>query len=237
MSAEEWDYPFSQEQVAAWKKEYGQNNVHLVEGFDEELFVVRGFGRKEFKALAGGDFRNEDDLEDQFVERAILFPSLTITKIREKEGGFSSQLFEKIMQVSNVDANRQVVPLELPSEAKELKELDPAASDIFKTSKITSQDIGQWKTNWRKLYYEVLEDKIFVYHGLRRKDYEKFREGQRNGEHYGPASEEALVESGVLYPFKMEGDTDEYLHGTISHLSNLIYAASGFGSTTTVQKL
>ncbi len=237
MSEGSWDYPFSKKQVDAWKKDYGENNIHLVKGFDKELYVVRGFGRAEFKALAGGEFRNEDDLEDQFVERALLFPEMTITKIREREGGLSSQLFEKIMVISNVDANRQVNPLELPKDLTNIIEEGEEPAKLLKASGITEEDVAQWKTAWRKLYYEVMEDTLFIYHGLRRKDYEKFRESQRNGEHYGPASEEALVESGILFPFKMEAESDDNLHGTISHLSNLIYAASGFGTTTTVQKL
>jgi hypothetical protein len=234
---DDWDYPFSRAQVDAWKGEYGQDNIHLVKGFDDEVFVVRGFGREEFQDIAKSEFRNEDDVEDQYVLKGLLYPEISISDLRDREGGFSSQLFEKMMYISNVDAQRQDIPTALPKDMKELEEADPEALKLLKDSDVKNEDISQWFGAWKKLYYDVMEDKLFVYHGLRRKDYEKFRDGQRNGEHAGPASEEEMVETGTLYPFKIKALSNDYLHGTISRLSNLIYAASGFGTTTTVEKL
>ena len=65
----EWNYPFTKENLRAWKSEFGPNNIHLVkvairEG-DQSVFVVRGLGRKEFIDLRSGEYRNNEAFEDE----------------------------------------------------------------------------------------------------------------------------------------------------------------------------
>ena len=222
-----WSYPFSKADVAAWKNEYGEDNIHLVELEEGNLYVMRGMFRKEFLTLQQSDFRNEEDLEDNFVHRACLYPQLNIMTLREDMAATSNRLFERLVQISNVDAQR----------TKEIVEL----TEKNLPANIDKADYQGWKGRVKgsKIYIVEFESKNFVYKGLKRSEYEKFRNKQREEGINQHDSENEVCTLATLFPIPKEFDpnSDDYLYGTIGSLSLMIMKVSGFGSTSVVTKL
>jgi len=177
--------------------------------------------------LQNGKYRNEEDLEDNFVLEALLYPDITQTDLRNKMAALSNRLFERIVEVSNVDAGRELEPVELTE--KNLPE------------SVTADDYRAWKGRIKgaKLYLVEFEGQQFVYKGLRRSEYEKFRDGQREDGKTQHDSENEVCTLGIVYPFVKEFDptSNDYLYGTIGSLAVMIMKVSGFGATSTVTKL
>lgn len=223
----EWVYPFAESEVAAWKQQYGTDNIHLVMPDEGGHYVIRGLYRKEFMDLQNSKFRNEEDLEDKFVLQAMLHPALTEMALRESQAALANRLFEKLVEVSNVDAHK----------TKEVVEL----TEKNMLAEVKKDDLAAWKARHKgaKFYITEFEGKSFIYRGLRRNEYEKFRDAQREEGKNQIASENEIASLGVVFPmpkdFSPEGNT--YLYGTISSLAVMIMKASGFGGNSTVTKL
>jgi len=228
----EWDLPFSEAQVAAWKEKYGDGRIHLAT-HNSDMYVIRSLSRAEFQEISKRDFKNEDELENTYVHETLLYPELTLVALREKPGGLIPSLFEKLMEVSNVQGERPYIPQEFKVDGP----IPEPVQALIKTADITAKDLAQWIGMNKKIYVEITEGKLFFYKGLRRSDFEKYKDAHRKGEFYGPGSEEEMVRRGVIYPYNIEPLSDTYLHGTITTLSNLVYAASGFNANTSVRAL
>lgn len=237
VDSSDWSHAFTKEQVAAWKKEFG-DIIHSVNIGDNE-YVVRGLGRKEFQTLSDVEFRNDEHMEDTFVKAALLFPQMTEMDLRSEVGGLSNSLFETIMANSNMEAWKDKTDLRLPKDLQELPgELHERLVKTMSSGELSEKDINAWFTKeGSNLYITEFESKIFIYKGLRRSDYEKYREEQRKGKYQGPDAEEEICRRGIIYPFKMEPSSDSYLHGTISSLALMVMKVSGFGATKEVVKL
>lgn len=223
----EWSFPFSQTDVAGWKEVHGQNNIHLVTTEEDEYYVIRGLYRKEFMDLNNGKFRNEEDLEDQFVLAGLLYPQMTQVSLREAPAALSNRLFEKLVEISNVDAHKN-------------KEITEITGDKLPEG-IKKDDFNAWKARHKntKFYVTEFEGQTFIYKGLRRNEYEKFREGQREEGKNQIASENEICTLGIVNPVPKDFDPsgNNYLYGTIASLAIMIMKASGFGNTSTVTKL
>lgn len=223
-----WSFPFTQAEVAGWKQQFGKDNIHLVTTDEGNHYVLRGLYRKEFMDLqTGGKFRNEEDLEDQFVLASLLFPQITQVQLREDMAALSNRLFERLVEVSNVDAHK----------TKEIVEL----TDKNVPADIKKEDLLAWKARHKntKFYVTEYEGKTFIYRGLRRNEYEKFRDGQREEGKNQIASENEVATLGVVYPVPKDFDPsgNNYLYGTIASLAVMIMKVSGFGAASTVTKL
>lgn len=225
--ATEWALPFTQAEVSAWKKSYGENNVHLVTTEEDDHYVIRGLYRKEFMDMQNGKFRNEEDLEDQYVLQALLYPQMTHMSLRDAPAALSNRLFERLVEVSNVDAHK----------AKEITEvtLDKLPEGVKK------EDFNAWKARHKntKFYVTEFEGNTYIYKGLRRNEYEKFRESQREEGKNQIASENEICSLGIVYPIPKDLDIagNSMLYGTVSSLAIMIMKASGFGNSSTVTKL
>jgi len=222
-----WGFPFSKAHVDGWKARYGKDNVHLVEDSKGNPYVIRGLFRKEFLDKQQSKFRNEEDLEDQFVLEALLYPELSHIELRNKFAALSNQLFERLVEVSNVDASRD-------------KEPEVLTEDSL-PEEISNQDFVAWKNFNRgaDLYIVKFEGRNFVYKGLRRSEYEKFRDAQRQDNKGQNHSENEVCSLGIVFPLPKDFDptSNDYLYGTISSLAVMIMKVSGFGAATKITKL
>ena len=231
-----WPHPFSERDVESWKATYG-DRVHLVEGIKGETYVVRGLSRAEFKTIVAQEVKSNEDLENLFVRTATLYPIISELSIMDMQGGTVQKLFQGIMTASDVDllGETVAVPVAFPNDP--VTELTDVELSILEGSDIKNEDVGHWFGTHGAVYFVVLEGIFFAYHGVKRKHLETYRSEQREGKHVGATSEDVFVESAVLYPYRFTANSDEVLHGIVTKLHDLVLAASGFNSTTTVTKL
>jgi hypothetical protein len=218
--------------VDGWKASFGDTNVHLAKDGKED-YIFRGLGRLEFRNLSEDEFRNEDELENAFVLASVLWPAITAVDVREKLGGFVPNMFEAVMNASNVMPNFEPEPTELDL----TKDLPESVEALFSEADIREEDLRQWFGRHNKVYYVILEGKLFVYRGLRRSEFEQHKEEQRNQEHFGPKSEEVLVSKGLLYPYRFEPLSNDVLFGTVTLLYKLVNSASGYNDKMVVTTL
>ena len=88
-------------------------------------------------------------------------------------------------------------------------------------------------------YIDYIDDQLFIYHGLRRKDYDLFRDQQREGKFEFRGAEEEICRLGIEYPMKKDFDPSSktFVYGMASLLSILVMKASGFNKQVSVKKL
>ena len=224
----EWQFPFSEADVASWKAQYGE--VHLVENENDQMFVMRGLGRQEFQTMQNGDYRNEQDYEDQHVLSSLLFPQFTLLNIRSLDAGDVKNLFDRIAIISNVGAAEEI----------EAVEFDPAKHGKFLEG-TDKKDWGAWMAaaKGRKLFYCTLEGKHFIYKNLSRSQYDNYRTKIQKDGASTEQAENAVCKEALVYPMPKDFDPegDNYLYGTISSLALLVMKQSGFGKAIRVTKL
>lgn len=232
----DWEYPFSEAEVEAWKKEH--KNLTVVE-FGDDYFVIRGIGREEYKGL-DIQYKEEEEVEETLASRGTVYPEMSTVELRDKDAALCSTLSRQIRIATNEGKDEELTPFEIP---EKLSSLPKNYHDLLKSTvdneNLTLDDLKIWRSQGRKLYIEELEDQVFIYRGLRRKDFDKWRKGQRDGKHQGNDSEDEVVREGILYPLKKDLDVkgNNYLYGTISTLAVLVMAASGFNTEPAVTKL
>lgn len=237
----DWDYPFSKEEVAAWKHTHGDSNVHLVL-VEDEPYVVRGLGRAEFQELSEIEFRSDEHMEDEFSRASLLYPQLGEVELRNLPGGVTNNLFETVMEKSNIEAWRDKEISKFTTKWRE--DLSEGEVELIETKlssgDITDDDIKGIIVNPKNrglVHVTEFEGELIFYKGLNRADFEKLRSEQRDGKYQGPASEEELCNRCIIFPFKFTAASDQWLHGTISSLSLMIMRVSGFGATKEVVTL
>jgi hypothetical protein len=234
----DWDYPFSEAEVEGWKKEH--KNLSVVE-YSDEYYVVRGIGREEYKGL-DIQFKEEEEIEEILASRGTIYPEMSTVELRDKDAALCSTLSRQIRIATNEGKDEELAPFEIPEKLSSLpKNYNTLLKEAIdsETEDLTLDDLKLWRKQGRKLYIEELEGKLFIYRGLRRKDFDRWRKGQRNGQHQGNDSEDEVVKEGVLFPLKkdlaLKGN--DFLYGTISTLAVLVMAASGFNTEPSVTKL
>lgn len=236
----DWEYPFSQDDVKEWKDQHGPLNVHLVL-VEDEPYVVRGLKRAEFQDLSETEFRNDEHMEDTFVHAALLYPQMNEVDLRNLPGGVSNNLFDSIMEKSNIEAwrDKEILKLDKDSTKMEPQAADLVSAEIDKGDLKDADILGILNNpkNGKNVYVTEFEGKLFIYKGLSRSEFERFRTQQREGKYQGPASEEEICERCILYPSKLDTTGDSLLTGTVSSLSLLIMRVSGFGAAKEVVTL
>lgn len=237
----DWKHPFSQTDVAGWKTKHGSNNVYAVK-LGKDSYVIRGLGRSEFQEIAAGAYRSEDEMEESIVLNALLYPNMTLMDLRTKPAGVVASLLDYVSKASNIDTARDnnMEPVEMPKNIAECPTIfKDKITKAIESKEISAEDIGGWFTKYGTLYMNIVEDKLFVFRSVSRKEHEKFKTGVKEGATPVFTAEEDLVQLAILYPIpgKFTAKSDAYLHGTISIVSQLVYKASGFSSAVDVVQL
>ena len=241
MSAEaEWDYPFSEDQVEAWKSSHG--NIYVLDDLLDEPVVIRAMGRDEYYNLSL-DAKTPEQEDEEMAVKVLLYPEMTQTELREGIAGLATQIHTKFRDVCHgiPEDNEMVEPFEMPKDLSELpKEIQEVVKGHIENGDFSMKDIQGWATRTKsKLYIDYIDDQLFIYHGLRRKDYDMFRDQQREGKFEFRGAEEEICKLGIEFPIKKDYDPNnaQYVYGLTSLLSVLIMKASGFNKQVSVKKL
>jgi len=236
-----WDLPVSKEQIDAWKAEH--HHVYAVgDLLDDQTVILRGMSRAEYKTLDFPDVKTKEEEDEAIAYKVLLWPELTKTQIREEQAAFATLVHNKFKELchGNPEDNDNIEPLRLTSNLDDLDEFIAAPiKAAMEKGEITSKDLIAFHSMHGKLYVDIIDDQLFIYHGLRRKQYDQWRAGQREGKYTGTTAEDEICKSGVVFPLVKDFNVDDpkYLYGTISLLAMLIMKASGFNKQPVVTKL
>ena len=98
----------TQEQIAQWKKQYGEENIYRAT-IAGKVFIYKCLFRNEFKSIAkqGSTIMNPVDsnifMEEQNVVLGVIHPKISPTNIDTYPAGTISRLSELIMEASGFD--------------------------------------------------------------------------------------------------------------------------------------
>jgi hypothetical protein len=236
----EWEYPFSQEQVEAWKASHG--NIYVLDDLLDEPVVIRGMDRDEYysQTLSAKTPEQEDE---EMALKILLYPEMSQSDLREADAGLATQVHTKFRDVCHgiPEDNEMIEPAELPKDLAELpEEVQEVVEAHIENGDFSMKDVQSWaKRTKSKLYIDYIDDQLFIYHGLRRKDYDLFRDQQREGKFEFRGAEEEICRLGIEYPMKKDFDPSSktFVYGMASLLSILVMKASGFNKQVSVKKL
>lgn len=77
--------------------------VHVIMFDDDRMVIIRPLKRieyKNFKDLQAKQKLSNDDLEEQIVQRCLVFPKLDTASFNQLEGGLVSSIYKEIMETS-----------------------------------------------------------------------------------------------------------------------------------------
>jgi hypothetical protein len=98
----------TQEQIAQWKKQYGEDNIYKAV-INDNTYIYKCLFRAEFKSIAkqGSNIMNPVDsnifMEEQNVILGTIYPKITANNIDVYPAGTISRLSELIMEASGFD--------------------------------------------------------------------------------------------------------------------------------------
>lgn len=226
----DWPYPFSKGLVDSWKAEYG-DNVHAFP-IGEKWIVVRAMPRDEYGVLAIKEYKTEEEFQEELAAAFCLYPKFTKISIKQQPAGITPAILSKIREVSFMDYAQTMEEIRLvPDQEAWTKK----AKDLFNKlqGKINAEkDMHEWFATQMPICIHELNNQVFMYRGLTRSEFDKFRQDQNTGKITSqPAIEEECCSLGILYPYPKNFDpkSGERVSGIVTTLSMAIMAASEFG--------